>query len=252
MDSRDGNKENNPFVKGMIVAVDKPLEWTSFDIVNKFRYLLSRRLGIKRMKVGHAGTLDPLATGLVIVCTGKNTKMIEELMGHSKTYETTIRLGATTPSFDMETDEDATFSIEGITRERVEGVLTTFEGEIDQVPPTFSAVKIDGKRAYEHARQGQQIDLPPKRVIIYSIEILSYELPDIILRIKCGRGTYIRAIARDLGERLGCGAYLRSLRRTQVGEYHVADAIKVEDFGTFIEGVLNKAEENKTEDADVF
>lgn len=237
-----GANTGNPFVDGMFVAVDKPLEWTSFDLVNKFRYILSRKLGVKRIKVGHAGTLDPLATGLVILCTGKNTKLIEQTMGLRKTYEATVRLGATTPSYDLETEIDATYPTDGITRERVEAALRDFEGEIDQVPPIFSAVKIDGKRAYDHARKGNDVDLPPKRVVVYSIEVLDYSLPDVTLRIECGRGTYIRSIARDLGIALGCGGHLTALRRTRVGNYTVEKAIRVEDFVPFIDQNLTHQE----------
>lgn len=232
------DREGNPFVEGLTIAVDKPLEWTSFDIVNKFRYILSRKLGIRRIKVGHAGTLDPLATGVVILCTGKNTKLIEQTMGLPKTYEATIRLGATTPSYDMETEEDAVYSMDGVTRERVAEVLQSMVGEIDQIPPVFSAVKVDGKRAYDHARKGNDINLPPKRVVIYSIDILSCDLPDVCVRIECGRGTYIRSIARDLGHEIGCGGYLTSLRRVRVGDYDANTALRVEDFGSYVDRVL--------------
>lgn len=236
--SRTEQRESNPFVEGTFVIVDKPLRWTSFDIVNKFRYILSRKLGVKRIKVGHAGTLDPLATGVVVICTGKHTKLIEQTMGLRKTYEATIRLGATTPSYDLETEIDATYPMEGVDRERIEAALETFVGEIDQVPPLFSAVRIDGKRAYEHARKGDDVALPPKRVVVYSIEVLECDLPDVRVRIECGRGTYIRSLARDLGEKLGCGGHLTQLRRTRVGSYDVRDAIGVEDFEAYVDRIL--------------
>lgn len=237
MHSENLEKSQSPFVTGISVAVDKPEGWTSFDIVNKFRYLLSRKLGVKRIKVGHAGTLDPLATGVVIVCTGKNTKLIEQMMGLRKTYEADIRLGATTPSYDMETEVDATYPMEGVTCRMVEDALMTMVGEIDQVPPLFSAIKVDGKRAYDHARKGDDITLPPKRVVVYGIEVLECSLPDVRVRIECGRGTYIRSMARDLGDKLGCGGYLTALRRTRVGDYEVEQALKVEDFSTYIDSI---------------
>lgn len=236
-------KESNPFVEGAFVVVDKPLTWTSFDIVNKFRYLLCKRLGIKKLKVGHAGTLDPLATGVVVLCTGRYTKRIDEVQTKEKVYTARIRLGATTPTYDKESDVDATFPTEHITRDEVERVLETFVGESDQVPPIFSAVKVDGDRAYKLARRGEDVELTAKRIHIYSIELLDYRLPDIEVRVTCGKGTYIRSLARDIGQALGSGGYLTALRRERVGGFTVEGAIKVEEFGDFIEQRLAKDKE---------
>lgn len=236
-------QKQNPFSEGMFVVVDKPLKWTSFDIVNKFRYLLCRRLGIKKLKVGHAGTLDPLATGVVVVCTGKFTKRIDEVQRQEKVYTATVRLGATTPSFDLESEADATYPTEHITQELVEEALARFVGEINQVPPTFSAVRKDGKRAYEYARKGHDIELDTKRIVVYSIELLRYELPDIDIKVTCGKGTYIRALARDIGAALGSGGHLTALRRERVGTFTIEEAITVEEFSEFIEESLDKYKE---------
>ena len=205
--------------------IDKPLKWTSFDVVNKVRYLLKNQFGLKKIKVGHAGTLDPLATGLLIVCTGKFTKRIEEIQACNKEYVATFMLGATTPSFDRETEIDRTFSTDGITRERVEQVLLTFVGEQDQVPPLFSAKQIGGQRAYVAARKGREVELKPSRINIEQIELMDCSLPQVTVNIKCSKGTYIRALARDFGERLGSGAYLHDLRRTASGDFSVNNAI---------------------------
>lgn len=218
------------FKEGKVLLLDKELEWTSFDVVNKLRISLRNALGIKKIKVGHAGTLDPLATGLVIICTGKATKQIESFMGLDKEYVAEITLGATTPSFDLETAINATFPYDHITRETVEAVLPDFTGEIEQVPPNFSAKQVDGKRAYDMARQGEQFTLKKNRVVIYEIEILTFEPPRIVLRILCGKGTYIRSVASDLGKKLGSGAHLSGLRRTRIGDFHVKEAEKISDF----------------------
>lgn len=236
-------KQQNPFSEGMYVVVDKPLEWTSFDIVNKFRYLLCRRLGLKKLKVGHAGTLDPLATGVVVVCTGKYTKRIDEVQRQEKVYTAGIRLGATTPSFDLESKVDATYPTEHITREQVEEVLRQFVGEIDQVPPTFSAISVNGKRAYEYARKGEDIELAAKRIVIHDIELLSYDLPNLEIKVTCGKGTYIRSLARDIGQALGSGGHLTALRRERVGAFGIQGAIRVEEFGDFIEKKLEEYKE---------
>ena len=225
----------NIFGEGTFVVVDKPLGWTSFDVVNKFRWLLCRRLGVKRLKVGHAGTLDPLATGVVVLCTGRFTKRIEEVQKLPKVYTATLKLGATTPSFDMESEEDATFSTEHITREKVEAVLKQYEGLIPQVPPIFSAVKVAGSRAYELARKGEGVELQAKEVRIDRIELLEYSLPFIQIRVECGKGTYIRALARDIGASLGCGAYLTALRRESVGAFRASEGIGVEQMEEYIE-----------------
>ena len=227
-------KERYDFEEGQIILIDKPLKWTSFDVVNKVRYLLKNQFGLKKIKVGHAGTLDPLATGLLIVCTGKFTKRIEEIQAHDKEYIGTFMLGATTPSYDRETEIDRTFSTEGITRERVEEVLRSFEGEQDQVPPLFSAKQIGGQRAYVAARKGRDVELKPSRINIERIELIECNLPMVTVSIKCSKGTYIRALARDFGERLGSGAYLHDLRRTASGNFSVGDAIEIAEFEKII------------------
>ena len=223
------------FVAGEIIAVFKPYTWTSFQIVNKVRYHLSRKYGIKRFKVGHAGTLDPLATGVLLLCTGKATKRIEELQKHTKEYEAEIMLGATTPSYDMEHPVNATFPYEHITKEMVEKTLTQFIGDIAQRPPLFSACKVDGKRAYDLARKGSDMELEPKQIRIDNIELLEYELPKIRIRVTCGKGTYIRSLARDIGEALQSGAHLTALTRTRFGEYRIEDCINPEAFPEWLE-----------------
>ena len=223
------------FVAGEIIPVYKPYTWTSFQIVNKVRYHLSKKYGIKRFKVGHAGTLDPVATGVLLLCTGKATKRIEELQKHTKEYEAEITLGATTPSYDMEHPVDATFPYEHITREMVENTLKQFIGDIAQRPPLFSACKVDGKRAYDLARKGSDMQLEPKLVRIDNIELLEFDLPKIRIRVTCGKGTYIRSLARDIGEALESGAYLSELTRTRVGEFKLTDCIKIEAIEEWLE-----------------
>ena len=223
------------FVAGEIIPVYKPYTWTSFQIVNKVRYHLSKKYGIKRFKVGHAGTLDPLATGVLLLCTGKATKRIEELQKHTKEYEAEITLGATTPSYDMEHPVDATFPYEHITREMVENTLKQFIGDIAQRPPLFSACKVDGKRAYDLARKGSDMQLEPKQIRIDNIELLEFDLPKIRIRVTCGKGTYIRSLARDIGEALESGAYLSELTRTRVGEFKLTDCIKIEAIEEWLE-----------------
>ena len=207
------------FVSGEILAVDKPLGWTSFDAVKRIRGAIQRRLGLKKFKVGHAGTLDPLATGVLLICTGRATRKIETLQNGHKEYVATIRLGATTPSFDLETEIDETFPTAHITREMTEKALLGFKGEIMQVPPIFSAVKVDGKRAYKFARKGKEVELKPKPLQITEIELLSFDPEEIKIRVVCSKGTYIRALARDIGVALESGAHLTALRRTRVGEF---------------------------------
>lgn len=242
---------------------NKPYRWTSFNVVAKVRGELSHRLGVKKLKVGHAGTLDPLATGVLIICTGKSTKRIDELQAHTKEYVATLKLGATTPSFDMETAEDATFPTEHITRQLVEEKLKNFIGRIEQVPPTFSAVKVDGKRAFKYARQGEEVELKAKVLVIDDLEILHFgmvtnesngaeeadareriryqsdNLSDshlsLTLRVVCSKGTYIRALARDIGEALGSGAYLTGLVRTRIGEYKIQDCMEIEQFPQWLD-----------------
>ncbi|MCD8386438.1 MAG: tRNA pseudouridine(55) synthase TruB [Bacteroidales bacterium] len=205
------------FLEGEILYIDKPLRWTSFDAVKRLRGALTRRTGIRKIKVGHAGTLDPLATGVMIVCTGRATKRIEELQSGVKEYVATIALGATTPSYDLETQIDAYYPTSHITRQMVEQALEGFKGEIQQVPPAFSACKVDGQRAYHAARKGRAIELKPKTLVIDEIELLEYSQQLIKIRVVCSKGTYIRALARDIGQALGSGGHLVELRRTRVG-----------------------------------
>lgn len=220
------------FVEGEVLAFDKPLRWTSFDLVAKVRYALCRKLGTKKLKVGHSGTLDPLATGVVIICTGKKTKLIEHLQYDQKEYIATLQLGATTPSYDMEKPVDATYPTAHITRELIEQTLPQFTGEQWQVPPMFSAVQINGKRAYQLARKGETVELKPKLLVIDEIEMLRFDeqLMQLTIRVVCSKGTYIRALARDIGERLESGAYLIGLRRTRVGDVKVEDCMQIEQF----------------------
>lgn len=220
------------FEEGEVLAFDKPLRWTSFDLVAKVRYNLCRKLGKKKLKVGHSGTLDPLATGVVIVCTGKKTKLIEQLQYDVKEYVATLQLGATTPSYDMEKEVDATYPTGHITRSLIEEVIPTFLGEQWQVPPIFSAVQINGKRAYEFARKGEEVELKPKLLKIDEIEVLAFDeqTMQLTIRVVCSKGTYIRALARDIGERLHSGAYLTALRRTRVGDTRVEDCMTIEQF----------------------
>jgi tRNA pseudouridine55 synthase len=217
------------FIGGEIIAVDKPLGWTSFDAVKRLRGALLRKLGLKKMKVGHAGTLDPLATGVMVICTGRATKRIDELQAGVKEYEATLALGATTPSFDLETEVDATYPTGHITEELVRDVLARFVGAIEQVPPAYSACKVDGKRAYDLARKGREVELKAKTLVIDSIELLEYSPTQIRIRTVCSKGTYIRALARDIGAALGSGAHLTALRRTRVGDVGIADCLSVTD-----------------------
>lgn len=220
------------FEAGEILAFDKPLRWTSFDVVAKIRWNLCRVLGSKKLKVGHTGTLDPLATGVVIICTGKKTKLIESLQYDVKEYIATLQLGATTPSYDMEKEVDATYPTVHITRALVDETIPTFLGEQWQVPPIFSAVQINGKRAYEFARKGQEVELKPKLLKIDEIEVLAFDetAMQLTIRVVCSKGTYIRALARDIGEKLGSGAYLTALRRTRVGDTRVEDCMTIDEF----------------------
>ena len=221
----DCKKDMMDFKEGEILCFDKPLGWTSFKVVGHARYHLCRYLGVKKLKVGHAGTLDPLATGVVIVCTGKATRRIEELQQHTKEYVATIRLGATTPSFDLEHEIDVLYPTEHIDRPMVEEVLKQFVGEIEQVPPAFSACMVNGTRAYDLARKGKEVELKAKKLVIDEIELLDCSLPDITIRVVCSKGTYIRALARDIGQALQSGAHLTALRRTRVGDIRVEDCL---------------------------
>ena len=218
------------YLEGSTLFIDKPLTWTSFDVVNKIRRLLKTQLGIKKIKVGHAGTLDPLATGLVIICTGKATKQIMQFQDMDKAYTAQVRLGATTPSFDLETEVDHEYSWKHITREDILHVLAGFEGEQEQMPPQFSAKSMDGKRAYVMARKGEKVELKTQKIHISHLELLRAELPELTLQVECSKGTYIRSLARDLGEKLGSGAHLTGLRRTRIGPYGLDRAISLENF----------------------
>lgn len=225
------------FVNGEIIAFDKPYKWTSFDVVGKARWLLCHKLGVKKLKVGHTGTLDPLATGVVVVCTGKKTKLIDELQNHSKEYIATLQLGATTPSFDLEKTIDATYPTSHITRELIEEVIPQFLGEQWQVPPIFSAVKVDGKRAYKLARKGEEVELKPKLLVIDAIDIVAFdaEKMQLTIHVVCSKGTYIRALARDIGQKLNSGAHLIALRRTRVGDITINQCISFEQFEQLVE-----------------
>jgi len=218
------------FQKGEVMVFDKPLNWTSFDLVHKVRYVICKNLKIKKLKVGHAGTLDPKATGVLILCTGKATSLIQTLQSDEKEYIATMKIGATTPTYDMESSENKQFDTAHITENLLKEVLKQFKGTIEQIPPEFSAIKIDGKRAYEYARKGIAIEIKSKTIEINDIEVLSFFLPQVKLRIVCGKGTYIRALARDIGEALSCGAYLTDLQRTRVGVYDLSQAIMLDDF----------------------
>ena len=233
------------FEEGEILAFDKPLHWTSFDLVAKVRYNLCRKLGKKKLKVGHSGTLDPLATGVVIICTGKKTKMIETLQYDVKEYIATLQLGAMTPSYDMEKEVDATYPTEHITRALIDETIPHFVGEQWQVPPMFSAVQINGKRAYDLARKGEQVELKPKLLKIDEIELISFdeEKMQLTIRVVCSKGTYIRALARDIGEKLHSGAYLTALRRTRVGNTRVEECMTIEQFLALLNEETNRSNE---------
>lgn len=227
------------FIKGEIIAIDKPYHMSSFGALAHCRYLLSQEVG-QKVKVGHAGTLDPLATGVLILCTGKCTKQIEELQSHTKEYTATLQLGATTPSYDLEHEVNNTYPHEHITRELVLETLKSFVGEIEQVPPSYSAVKVDGDRAYKLRRKGEEVKLKPKHVRIDEIELTDFDQENarVSIRVVCGKGTYIRALARDIGKALNSGAYLTALRRTRVGDIHVNDCINFEHFNEWLNDKL--------------
>lgn len=234
------------FIAGEVLYFNKPLTWTSFDLVNKFRYKLSRKLKVKKIKVGHAGTLDPLATGVMIVCTGKATKRIDEFQYQTKEYVATLKLGETTPSFDLEKEIDGVYPTEHITCALVEEVLKTFVGTIQQIPPVFSACKVDGKRAYELARKGEAVELKSKTLVIDEMELLECTLPVIKIRVVCSKGTYIRALARDIGVALQSGAHLTALERTRIGEVALDKCMLPEEIDAFLdENVMIEIEENK-------
>jgi len=219
------------FLAGKVLLIDKPLTWSSFQAVNKLKYILKRKYDLpKKFKIGHAGTLDPLASGLLIICTGKFTKKITEIQAQEKEYTGTIFVGATTPSYDLETEIDATFPTKHITEELILETTKQFIGEIDQKPPVFSAIKKDGKRLYEHARAGEEVEIQSRKTTIYEFEITRIQLPEIDFRVKCSKGTYIRSLAYDFGLALQSGGHLTALRRTKIGDYDVKNAISPEDF----------------------
>lgn len=233
------------FLSGELLYIDKPLGWTSFDAVKRVRGALSRRLHMRKIKVGHAGTLDPLATGVIIVCTGRATKRIEELQAGTKEYVATIALGATTPSFDRETEIDATFPTGHITRPLVEEALARFRGRIEQVPPAYSACKVEGRRAYDYVRNGEDVELKPKVLVIDEIELLEFAPTEITIRVVCSKGTYIRALARDIGLALRSGAHLAALRRTRVGSVSVDDCLSPAQVAELIRCVEIEMPENE-------
>ncbi|KGO79922.1 pseudouridine synthase [Flavobacterium beibuense F44-8] len=228
------------FQEGQVVLIDKPLQWSSFQAVNKVKWALKKNLGLKKIKVGHAGTLDPLATGLLIICTGKFTKRIPELQGMVKEYTGTFHIGATTPSYDLETEVNATFPTEHITEELILETTKQFTGEIDQKPPVFSAIKKDGKRLYEHARKGEEVEIASRKVTVHEFEITRVALPEVDFRIVCSKGTYIRSIANDFGAAMQSGSHLTALRRTKIGEFSVEDAILPDAFETMVRSLNNE------------
>ncbi len=218
------------YIEGQILLIDKPLQWTSFQVVNKLRWHIRKNFGIKKIKVGHAGTLDPLASGLLVICTGKFTKRIHEFQGQVKEYTGTITLGATTPSYDLETEIDHTFPIDHISDSTIKQATTHFIGEIEQYPPVFSALKKDGKRLYEYAREGETVAINARKITIHEFEITRIELPEVDFRVVCSKGTYIRSLAHDFGKTLHSGAHLTGLRRTRIGAFSVEDAVTVQSF----------------------
>lgn len=228
------------FLEGEVLFVNKPLHWTSFQVVNRIRWKIQKTLKIKKVKVGHAGTLDPLASGVMILCTGKKTKLIESYQYQTKEYVATLQLGATTPCFDQELPIDATYPTEHIDRALIDKVIPAFTGEIWQVPPVYSAVKVDGKRAYDYAREGQEIDLKAKLLVIDEIEVLDFQLPVLKIRVVCSKGTYIRALARDIGLALNSGAHLIGLERTRIGEVKLTDCWEIDPLVKHIEEEILK------------
>lgn len=218
------------YKEGRVILIDKPLHWTSFQVVNKLRWLLRKKLGIPKIKIGHGGTLDPLATGLLVICSGKFTKKLAEFQNEDKEYTGIITLGATTPSYDLETEIDQRFDISEINPEQIHDAAQRFVGEIEQEPPVFSAVRKDGKRLYEYARKGEEVEIPKRLVTVYEFEIVSINLPEVHFRIRCSKGTYIRSLAHDFGKALQNGAHLSALRRTKSGSFSVEDAMTIEAF----------------------
>ena len=222
------------FLEGQLLLIDKPLNWSSFQAVNAIKWAIRRKFNLKKIKIGHAGTLDPLATGLLLICTGKFTKKINELQGQVKEYTGTMTLGATTPSYDLETEIDQNFSTKHISEELIQKTVQQFMGKIQQVPPVFSALKKDGKRLYEFAREGEKVEIKPRTVEIFEFEITKINVPQIRFRVVCSKGTYIRSLAHDFGKALESGAYLSELRRTKIGDHLVNNAITPEEFGKVV------------------
>lgn len=218
------------FQNGQVLLIDKPLHWSSFQTVNKMKWVLKSKLKLKKIKIGHAGTLDPLATGLLIVCTGKATKTITEIQAQAKEYTGTFFIGATTPSYDLETEVDQTFPTDHISEDLIRETTKQFLGEIDQKPPIFSAIKKDGKRLYEHARAGEEVEIASRKTTVYEFEITRIALPEVDFRIACSKGTYIRSMAYDFGKALESGAHLTALRRTKIGDYSVENAMDITSF----------------------
>ncbi|HEY9185315.1 MAG TPA: tRNA pseudouridine(55) synthase TruB [Salegentibacter sp.] len=222
------------FKTGQVLLFDKPMQWTSFQLVNKVRWLIRKSCGIKKIKVGHAGTLDPLASGLLIICTGKFTKKIQELQGQEKEYTGTISLGSTTPSYDLETEIDQEFPVDHITEKNLNQAVSKFTGEFEQMPPVFSALKKEGKRLYEFARKGEEVKINTRKVEISEFEIDSNRFPEIDFKVVCSKGTYIRSLAYDFGKALNSGAHLSALKRTRIGEYRLENSFSVESFQNFL------------------
>ncbi len=234
MDIEDHHSKYN-FQEGAMLLVDKPKDWTSFDVVNKIRYKLKFKLGVKKIKVGHSGTLDPMATGLLIICTGKFTKKLESLQNLTKVYTGTITLGASTPSYDAETEIDESYPTDHISEELIDTTKQQFLGDLDQIPPIFSAIKVDGQPLYKKARKGIKVEIKPRPVHIYQFNFHRIEIPEIGFTVKCSKGTYIRSLANDFGKALESGAYLSALCRTQIGDFKLSDAWKLQDLLEHIE-----------------
>lgn len=232
------------FKEGALLLVDKPIGWTSFDVVNKLRYKIKHKLGVRKIKVGHAGTLDPLATGLLIICTGKFTKKLNTLQGLVKDYTGTLKLGASTPSYDAEEKEDQQYPIDHIDEALLETTRQQFLGDIEQIPPMFSAIKVDGERLYKQARKGKVVEIKPRPVHIYNFDLQAINLPNVDFYIKCSKGTYIRSIANDYGKAMDSGSYLTALRRTAIGDHSIDDAWNLDELIAYIEAMEIPPEED--------
>ncbi len=241
MNAEDVPLARYDFLAGAMLLIDKPQGWTSFDVVNKIRYKLKHRLGVKKLKVGHAGTLDPMATGLLLACTGKATKKLAAYQGLDKEYTGSMILGAATPSYDAETEVEETFPTAHITPELLEEARRRFLGEIGQVPPMFSAIKVDGQPLYKKARKGEMVEVEPRQVHIYEFELTHVALPEVRFRVRCSKGTYIRSLAHDFGKALGSGAYLAALRRTRIGQFRIEDAWDLDALVDYLEQLPEKS-----------